>query len=123
MKRSFLPIIICLLMTGCALEIPTTPADPSSTYPPPTSTPPAAPATVPSVPTALPADPALYQGWQTYTNPQYGFSLRLPEDWSAEEAPSSDLLLYGHLLDLHPASGAENIRMTFRRQGEDTPLW
>ena len=76
-------------------------------------------------PTALPIDPADYQGWWTYTHPVYGFSIMLPEDWDVEEVTTGDPLMNGHLLNLHPdyASGMENIRMTFRRVGEDVLLW
>jgi len=77
------------------------------------------------MPTALPIDPALYQGWWTYTHAVYGFSIRLPEDWLVEEASAADPLLGGHLLMLHPqdVTAKENIRLTFRRVGEETLLW
>jgi putative hemolysin len=76
-------------------------------------------------PTPFPIDPADYQGWWTYTHPAYGFSIMLPEDWIVEELTSFDPLMNGHTLTLHPsyASGMENIRMTFRRTGEDAPIW
>jgi uncharacterized protein len=76
-------------------------------------------------PTPFPIDPADYQGWWTYTHAVYGFSIMLPEDWVADEVTSFDPLMNGHTLTLHPdyASGRENIRMTFRRVGEDAPLW
>lgn len=84
----------------------------------------AAPTEIP-FPTPLPIDPALYQGWQTYTHTGYGFSIMLPEDWIVEEIAAEDPLLGGHLLNLHPqaAIDKENIRMTFRRVGEETLLW
>ncbi len=77
------------------------------------------------IPAALPIDPALYQDWQTYTNAVYGFSLMLPEDWVVQEISADDPLLGGHLINLHPQaySGLENIRMTFRRVGEEVLLW
>lgn len=77
------------------------------------------------IPTAPPIDPALYQGWWTYTHAVYGFSIMLPEDWVVEEIAANDPLLGGHLLNLHPqaSTGQENIRMTFRRVGEETLLW
>jgi len=84
------------------------------------------PAAAPTgVPTPMPIDPADYQGWWTYTHPAYGFSMLLPEDWIVEEAATNDPLLKNHLLSLHPkdGSGKENIRLTFRRTGEDTLLW
>jgi putative hemolysin len=78
-----------------------------------------------AIQTALPIDPADYQGWWTYTHPVHGFSILLPPDWVVEEVTSSDPLMNGHTLSLHPdyATGMENIRMTFRRVGEDVLLW
>jgi putative hemolysin len=78
-----------------------------------------------AIPTAMPIDPADYQGWWTYTHPAYGFSIMLPEDWQVEEVTAADPLMNGHTLTLHPdyAPGTENIRMTFRRSGEEIPLW
>lgn len=75
------------------------------------------------IPTALPIDPADYQGWWTYTHPVYHFTILLPEEWVVEDVTASDPLMSGHALNLHPASGTENIRMTFRRVGEDALLW
>lgn len=76
-------------------------------------------------PTALPIDPSLYQGWQSYTHAVYGFSIMLPGDWVVDEIAANDPLLGGHLLNLHPRASAseENIRLTFRRTGEETLLW
>lgn len=76
--------------------------------------------------TALPIDPAEYQGWWTYTHPVHGFSIMLPDGWVVNEITSNDPLMNGHTLALGgqvPTGGTENIRMTFRRVGEDTPLW
>jgi putative hemolysin len=77
------------------------------------------------IPTALPIDPAGYQGWWTYTHAGYGFSIMLPEDWVVEEITTSDPAMNGHTLNLHPRLEAEqlNIRLTFRRAGEETLLW
>ena len=76
------------------------------------------------IPTALPVDPAEYQGWWTYTHPVYSFSIMLPEDWVVEEVTTSDPLMNGHMLVLHPESVMEQIiRMAFRRVGEDAILW
>jgi uncharacterized protein len=84
-----------------------------------------APATPTEIPTALPIDPVDYQGWWTYTHPVYNFSIMLPEDWVAEEVTTSNSLMNGHLLSLHPQldSEKESIRLTFRRVGEETLLW
>jgi putative hemolysin len=86
----------------------------------------AKPTPAPAVfPTALPIDPGDYQGWWTYTQPVYGFSIMLPEDWIAEES-TGDPLLNDHMLTLHPGFPSTidfNIRMTFRRIGEEVLLW
>jgi hypothetical protein len=73
----------------------------------------------------MPIDPADYkQGWWTYKHPTYGFSIMLPEDWVVEEITTSDPLMSGHSLDLHPKyDDQQNIHMTFRRVGEDIRLW
>jgi putative hemolysin len=82
-----------------------------------------------SVPTAIPTtsaiDPTVYADWITYTNPVYNFSIRLPDDWIVEEVTAGDPLIIGHALNLHSINDSkkENIHMTFRRVGEDTPLW
>ncbi len=83
-------------------------------------------ASLTEIPTALPIDPAAYdQGWWTYTHSVYGFSLMLPEDWIVEQITTADPLMNGYLLNLHPkdAVAKENIRLTFRRMGEDVLLW
>jgi len=78
-----------------------------------------------AIPTALPIVPGDYQGWWTYTHPVYNFSIMLPEDWIVEEATTSDPLMNGHMLSLHPKYDVEKerIRMTFRRVGEEAMLW
>ena len=74
-----------------------------------------------AIPTPLPIDPNDYQGWWTYTHEEYGFSLKLPEDWNVEEITTSDPLLNGHMLNLY--TEGYNIRMAFRHLGEDALLW
>jgi len=77
-----------------------------------------------AIPTPLPIDPADYQGWWTYTHAVYAFSIMLPEDWVVEETTTFDPLMNGHTLSMYPDyAEKENIRMTFRRAGEDVPLW
>jgi len=84
-----------------------------------------------AIPTAIPITAEDYQGFWTYTHPVYGFSIMLPEDWAVEEVTTSDPLMSGHMLMLKPrhqgeaVEGVENlqIRMTFRRAGEDALLW
>jgi putative hemolysin len=78
------------------------------------------------IPTVRPINAADYQGWWTYTNPVYGFSLLLPFDWVVEETTTGDPLMNGHTLFLKSPQGTgegQEIRMTFRRSGEDVPLW
>ncbi len=77
------------------------------------------------IPTALPVDPISYADWMTYTEPAYGFSLRLPDVWVVDEDTTDDPLLAGHVINLYSLANPEkaNIRLTFRRVGEDTPLW
>lgn len=78
------------------------------------------------IPTALPFNEADYQDWRAYNNSDYGFSLMLPEDWVAEEVTSSDPLMNGHFLSLHPRIETQsemNVRVSFRRTGEETLLW
>ena len=122
MKKLFGFIAIFILLAGCAKGGPAPATEPQEVS---TNTPVSLPATqtIAIPPTALAIDPDLYQGWSTYANSAYGFSVRLPEDWTAEEDVSDASPLYGHLVNLHPVTGNEAIRMTFRRQGEDTLLW
>jgi hypothetical protein len=54
----------------------------------------------------------------------------LPEDWEVDETTTSDPLLAGHILNLHPKGISPeetamnlNIRMTFRQVGEEVQLW
>jgi putative hemolysin len=74
-----------------------------------------------AMPTINPAD---YQGWWTYTNLEYNFSLLVPEDWIIEGEWGSDPLS-GHLINIHPRADIDgrNIRVTFRLKGEDILLW
>jgi putative hemolysin len=77
------------------------------------------------IPTAVPIDPTYYQGFWTYTNPTYGFSLLVPFDWVVDETTTGDPLMNGHLLLFHPQDdvGSVSLRVTFRSIGEDTLLW
>jgi putative hemolysin len=67
-----------------------------------------------------------YQGWWTYQNSDYGFSFMLPEDWAVEAMTTADPMMNGHFLMLQPRieTGNDlNIRLSFRRIGEDVLLW
>ena len=78
------------------------------------------------IPTPRPIDRADYQGWWTYSNATYDFSLLLPSDWIVDETTTGDPLMNGHTLMLKSPQGEGEglqIRMTFRRSGEDVPLW
>jgi putative hemolysin len=78
------------------------------------------------IPSPVPVNPDGYQGWWTYTNATYGFSLLLPFDWVVGETTVGDPLMNGHTIMLQPGQPAAvdlQIRMTFRRSGEDVPLW
>jgi hypothetical protein len=85
----------------------------------------ASPANPTEIATTLPVDPADYQGWWTYTHAAYNFSIQLPEDWVVENVTTSDPLMNGHTLSLHPEKDVEkeSIRMTFRQVGEEARLW
>ena len=82
-----------------------------------------------AIPTPVPFGASDYQGFWTYTHPDPNFSIMLLEDWVVEETTTSDPLMNGHLLSLHPrlpeGQGVEGllIRMTFRRVGEEALLW
>jgi putative hemolysin len=91
------------------------------------TSPTSSPSEISSIPTINPAD---YQGWWTYTQPDYSFSIMLPEDWVVEEITTADSLMSGHSLNLRPKDIApdvvftkENIRMSFRLVGEDVRIW
>jgi putative hemolysin len=81
-----------------------------------------------AIPTPMPFDAADYQGFWTYTHPDPNFTIMLPEDWVVEETTTSNPLMNGHTLNLHPrlqGEGVEGllIRMSFRRVGEEALLW
>jgi putative hemolysin len=91
--------------------------------PAPTSAPESTPTEFPT-PRAI--DLADYQGWWTYTNSTYGFSIMLPFDWVVDETTTGDALMNGHMLMLQSPQGTGEglqIRMTFRHVGEDVLLW
>lgn len=126
-------ITLLLLITSCtageeilpsATTNPTdTPIPPTQTsLPDPTSTNTAEPLPT-AIPTALPISDSEYQGWWTYTNPTYGFSLQLPMDWVINEV--SQAAMDGHTLEIQPQDAGSHllIRMTFREKGDESFLW
>lgn len=85
-----------------------------------------APTSSTQIPTALPINPADYsQGWWMYTHLVYNFTLMLPEDWLVVETTTFDPAINGHTLSLRPRfeNETENIRLMFRRAGEEVRLW
>jgi putative hemolysin len=77
------------------------------------------------IPTPLPVDLNATQGWWTYTQAVYGFSILLPEDWTVEEMTDAGSTMSGHALSLRPRDETtqESIYLTFRSTGEETLLW
>jgi len=77
------------------------------------------------IPTPIPIDPSRYENWWVYTNTILGFSFRLPPDWVVIETTTGDPVMNGHRLNIRPQNTDENldIRVTFRRIGEDVFLW
>jgi putative hemolysin len=97
------------------------PAEPTTV-----ATPTAAEAEATPIPTPAPISPADYEGWWTYTEATYGFSVQLPPDWVVDDTTTADPLMSGHLLWLRPEQSTPDdlrLRLTFRRVGEETLLW
>lgn len=126
-------ISLLLLITSCSAGGENPPAadlNPTSTLPPPTQTSQPDPTqTNPSeplptaIPTAVPITESEYQGFWTYTNPSYGFSLQLPADWVINEI--SQAAMDGHTLEIQPRDDGSHLllRMTFREVGETSFIW
>ena len=76
------------------------------------------------LPTAEPVAATLppaagYEGWQSYTNQEHGFSFRYPLDWTVGEDLRSDSTSTGHLLWLKPQSNQNFVlAVGFKREGE-----
>jgi len=74
------------------------------------------------VPATLPPA-AGYEGWQSYTNQEHGFSFRYPLDWTLDEDLRSDSTSTGHLLWLKPQSNPNFVlAVGFKRAGEDVGI-
>ena len=137
MDRYLRPILglalVCLLVISCDEGgTPASPADSEPTAPvaatlpatavPETTAPSATPEpTAVAKPTAVPAE--AYAGWQEYTNAGYGFSLRFPADWHAEEEQREEATLRGHALFVRPSADANvGVVIHFKRSGEDVMI-
>jgi hypothetical protein len=74
------------------------------------------------VPATLPPA-AGYEGWQSYTNQEHGFSFRYPLDWTLVEDLRPDSTSTGHLLWLKPQSNPNFVlSVGFKRAGEDVGI-
>jgi putative hemolysin len=76
-------------------------------------------------PTSLPTVVGGYATWPRYAHEEYGFSFQYPPDWVVEPDANPVSTLYGHALFVRPAdeSARVNLRVVFRRAGEDILLW
>jgi putative hemolysin len=78
------------------------------------------------IPSVVPIEESFYQGFWTYTHPDYGFSIMLPEDWVVDETTTFDPLMNDHGLILHPKDAQDvspSLRMAFRNIGDDSLIW
>ena len=87
-------------------------------------------AETPTVPAPRTAGPADYEGWWTYTQAAYGFSILLPPDWVVDEVSQGGIAGSTPTLSLHPEAApgegepaGQTIRVTFRRAGDEALLW
>lgn len=77
---------------------------------------------------AIPFEPAtptevVYEGWQEYINPAYGFKFQYPLGWTLEEIPNPVHTLYGHAVWLYPPNNADvRMQIAFRYLEEDVQL-
>jgi len=83
--RKTLALLVLLVVTACAPQATAAPTAAPTAVPAATSTSAPAATDVPldaptEAPTSAPAD-----GWQTYTNPDFGFSFRYPPGWFGPE--------------------------------------
>ncbi len=116
--------------TAAAPPSPTAAAAPSPapTAIAPTATPAPPTVTVTSVPEPAQAYSAVpdvlaawsYDGWRTYTNKAYGFSLRYPAGWVAREVTNPADTMAGHRVTLRtPELPALKLHVAFKRAGEE----
>jgi len=76
-------------------------------------------------PTSLPTVVGGYANWLRYTHADYGFSFQYPPAWVVEPDADPTSTLYGYALFVRPAdeSVPVNLRVVFRRIGEEILLW
>jgi putative hemolysin len=61
-----------------------------------------------------------YDGWQTYTNAAYGFSLRYPPSWAVAEVTDPTDTMAGHRIDLTTQEDEEAVLLiAFKATSED----
>jgi ABC-type oligopeptide transport system substrate-binding subunit len=121
-------------MIPTAAVIATATATPAATAAPVATTAPTATATLAATATvaatatpttaAPPVPPADYDTWTLYTQPDYGFSLRYPADWSLEEDLRPVSTSYRHALWLRPPAGGDAAVFTigYKRIGEEAGI-
>jgi len=102
-----------------------TPMPTQTPTPPPATEPP--PPTATTQPTLTPSPvapgPGTYEGWQTYTNTRFGFSLRYPADWTLQEDTNPVSTLVGRALFLRPPGEVPiQLVVAFRRADEDVQI-
>jgi len=118
--------LLCLALLGLTacrpaqtITLPPTPPAPPTPTPSPLPTATSRPAsTVDPTPTQPPAE--RYQGWQTFTHPTYGFSLRYPAGWLLEEDQRAVSTTKGHWLKIwSPQEPRMTVNVGYKRAGED----
>jgi hypothetical protein len=117
-------------LAACTVPAVTSPSTPTEAVP--TSSPPTVPAATPQptdvadavgTPVYEPDQAALqgfaYDGWLTYLNAAYGFSLRYPPQWVVAEATDPNDTMFQHRVTLSdPADPAVALHIAFRAANE-----
>ncbi len=64
-----------------------------------------------------------YEGWLTYTNTTYGFSVRYPADWRLDEVTDAGDTMYQHRITLNnPADPKVALYIAFKGASEDRQI-